>query len=267
MKGKLETQENRPRVEEELESAGITNLRTYVETQWKGRSYRFVPEIEITVDLPAEKKGVHMSRLVESITEILEEETLESHRSIEELERKILERLEKKHPHRKSRISMKTQLVVHRKTPVTKKTSMETHDIEVEVIKQNGEYRKLLRVKVTGNTVCPHALKNNDGKTHIQRADATLEVDTGYDNNIELEDMISTVEGCFCSPVYTLLKTEDENEVIQKLYANPMFVEDVCRKIIHETKKRYKKSGIKATVISQESIHRHNVKAEAVAKT
>ncbi|MFH1722449.1 MAG: GTP cyclohydrolase, FolE2/MptA family [Candidatus Altiarchaeota archaeon] len=262
-----ETQEKHPDVREDLQSVGVTNLRTIVETKWKGKIYRFTPTIEITVDLPREKKGVHMSRLVESITEILEEETLGAHTSFEEIQRSILDRLAKKHPYKKGRIIFQTELVVAAKTPVTGKTTMEAHEVEVEVSRTESSWQKRLKVKVLGNTVCPHALKNNKGKTHIQRAVGTLEIETVFDNPIELEDMIKTVECSFPSPVYTLLKSDDENFVVETMYDNPMFVEDVTRNMISAAKKKYGNSDIFVSVVSEESIHRHDVKAEAYAKT
>lgn len=105
----------------------------------------------------------------------------------------------------------------------------------------DGSFEKVLHVKVTGNTVCPpHAMANNDGKTHIQRAVGELEVRTAFDEEIALEDMIDVVEGSFSHPTYTLLKTVDENAVVQGgMFANPKFVEDVAREILAKAKERF----------------------------
>lgn len=267
MKKANDTQEDRPHVACDLQSVGVTNLRTIVETSWHGRIHRFVPTIEITVDLPKKKKGVHMSRLVESITEILEEEALESHGSFEDLARRVLVRLAGKHPYTNGRIHLATELVVPRKTPATGRETMETHDIEVEVSSCRGRFTKWLAVEVLGNSACPHALKNNDGITHVQRARGILDVETDYDNPVDLEDMIAVVESSFSSPVYTLLKSEDENHVVQEIFKNPVFVEDVARNILAGAKKAFKHCHIHVTAVSEESIHRHDVKAEASAST
>lgn len=69
----VETQEEVPEIREPLRRVGITNLRTVAKINWKGREYTFLPLIEVTIDVPAEKKGIHMSRLVESITEAMSE--------------------------------------------------------------------------------------------------------------------------------------------------------------------------------------------------
>ncbi|AIU70732.1 GTP cyclohydrolase [Thermococcus eurythermalis] len=262
----VETQEEVPQIREPLRRVGITNLRTVAKINWKGKVYTFIPVFEVTIDLPAEKKGIHMSRLVESITEAMseavEEEVMEAHSSLEELGRAVIERLEGKHPHRRAEVWIKTHLIILRETPASKKTTYEPYDVEVGVIKnEDGSFEKVLRVKVIGNTVCPHAMANNNGKTHIQRAVGELEVRAGYDEEIELEEMIDVVESSFSHPTYTLLKTVDENAVVQGMYRNPKFVEDVAREIFAKAKERFN-GRIHVRVISNESIHKHDVIAE-----
>ena len=78
-----ETQEDTPTVPAKLERVGITNLRTLVKTGFSGK-YKFVPTFEIYIDLCEEKKGVHMSRLVESISEIVTEEAAYKHETFEQ---------------------------------------------------------------------------------------------------------------------------------------------------------------------------------------
>ncbi|WP_010478691.1 GTP cyclohydrolase IV [Thermococcus zilligii] len=262
----FETQEERPTIREPLRRVGITNLRSVAKINWKGKIYTFLPLFEVTIDLPAEKKGIHMSRLVESITEAIseavEEEVKEAHTSLEELGRCILGRLEDKHPHRRAEVWIRTHLIIPRETPASGRTTYEPYDVEVGVIKnEDGAFEKVLRVRVIGNTVCPHAMSNNNGKTHIQRAVGELEIRAPLDEDITLEDMVDTVESSFSSPTYTLLKTPDENAVVQRMFENPKFVEDVAREIFSRAKERFR-GKIHVKVISNESIHKHDVIAE-----
>jgi len=262
----FETQEEVPEIREQLHRVGITNLRTIAKINWKGRTYTFLPLFEVTIDLPAEKKGIHMSRLVESITdamsEAVEEEVQNVHTSLEELGRCIIKHLEGRHPHNRAEVWIKTHLIIPRETPASGRTSYEPYDVEVGVIKnESGSFEKVLRVRVVGNTVCPHAMVNNNGKTHIQRAIGELEVRTGFEENIALEEMIDVVEGSFSNPTYTLLKTVDENAVVRGMHENPKFVEDVAREIFSKAKGRFN-GRIHVRVISNESIHKHDVIAE-----
>jgi GTP cyclohydrolase-4 len=255
-----ETQEDRPAISEKLERVGITNLRTLVKTGFNGHMYKFVPTFDIYIDLPEEKKGIHMSRLVESISEIVTEEAAGQQKGFEELEKKIIERLKEKHPFARAEVGLKTELVVERKTPVSKKDTMETHDVSVKTI-YDGKFTKVLKVSVVGNTACPHSKQNTD-KPHIQRAVSELEITCGFDKVIGLNGMIDVVEESFSCPVYTLVKTDDENEMVNRIYDNPKFVEDVTRSILDLAKKRFKDCSVAARTVSQESIHRHDVVAE-----
>ena len=262
----VETQEEVPEIRERLRRVGITNLRSVAKINWKGQTYTFLPLFEVTIDVPAEKKGIHMSRLVESITdamsEAVEEEVMRVHTSLEELGKCIIKHLEGKHPHRRAEVWIRTHLIIPRQTPASGKTSYEPYDVEVGVIKnEDGEFEKVLRVRVIGNTACPHAMANNEGKTHIQRAIGELEVRTDFGEEIALEDMIDVVESSFSHPTYTLLKTVDENAVVRGMHRNPKFVEDVAREIFAKARERFR-GKIHVRVISNESIHKHDVIAE-----
>ena len=259
---KNDTQDRQPDFEVGLDRVGVTNLRTLVQTSWGGHKYKFIPRIQLTVDLCAKKKGAHLSRLVEAITESIEEESELVYSSLEELGEKILKRLEGQHPFRKGEIVFETELVVERRTPKTKRKSMETHDVVVGVTKMNGSFTKTLTVKVLGNTVCPHSMENTGGKPHIQRAIAELCVAQNLDKPAPLESLIEVCEESFSSPTYTLLKTPDETAVVKRMHANPKFVEDVAREILDKAKGKFGDAKIKVKVVSEESIHRHDVIAE-----
>lgn len=168
----------------------------------------------------------------------------------------------RKAPAQEAEVWIKTHLIIPRITPASKKTSYEPYDVEVGVIKnEDGSFEKVLRVRVVGNTACPHAMANNNGKTHIQRAIGELEIRAPFEEEIPLEEMIDVVESSFSHPTYTLLKTVDENAVVQGMYRNPKFVEDVAREIFAKAKKKFK-GKIHVKVISNESIHKHDVIAE-----
>jgi len=263
----MDTQDKKPDIPEELQKVGVTDLKTIIQTRWKGVLYRFIPKVSLSISLPKEKKGAHLSRLIEAISETIEEEAAVVYNSLEELEKHILDSLVKKHSYERGEITMDTELVIQKQTPVSKRQTMETYDISVTVIKNGDAYAKKLEATAVGSTVCPHAMEHSKGKPHIQRAKATLAVETGYDTPVELESMITIIERGFSSEAYTLLKTEDEKYLVEKMHANPRFVEDACRHILAEAKQAYKKSRINVRVISFESIHPHNVLAEAQAET
>jgi GTP cyclohydrolase-4 len=263
----IDTQDTPPEHRLTLEKVGITNLKTLIKIERYEKEFRHIPTIDIFMDLDKLKKGVHMSRLIESITEAVEEEVAEKHYSLEQIGKHILEMLKEKHHFQKAGIQLESELPVYEKTPASKKDTIEIHKICVKVINDGDIWTKELQVTVLGNTVCPHALSMSSGKTHIQRATGILHIETDFENEIALEDMVSTVEQSFSSRVYTLLKSEDEAVIVNTMYENPLFVEDVCRNILALSVRRFKSCKIRVKCVSNESIHRHDVYAEGGVET
>lgn len=259
----VETQEIKPDFNIKLKKVGIKNLKTFIKIRRDSRDMVHIPRVSIFIDLDQNKKGIHMSRLVESINEIFEEETMDVHLSLEELGKHVLERLKEKHRYKKGEITIASELAIVKKTPISKRNTTEVYDVSITVI-NNEEYKKKLKVKVVGNTACPHALQlSNNSETHAQRAVGVLEIESKFDAKITLEKMIECVERSFSSPTYSLLKSSDEKHVIKEMYKRPMFVEDVARAILTNAKKELPKDiKIRSYCEGKESIHKHNSYAE-----
>ena len=79
-----------------------------------------------------------------------------------------------------------------------------------------------------------------------------------------IEDVISMIEACASSGVYSVLKREDEKYVTEKAYENPRFVEDLVREVYQglvafESEKKFSWFSVEAE--NYESIHFHNAYA------
>jgi GTP cyclohydrolase I len=72
---------------------------------------------------------------------------------------------------------------------------------------------------------------------------------------------IDMVESAASSQVYALLKRPDEKHVTEQAYDNPMFVEDVVRKVSELAKKHENIYWFSVSVESFESIHKHSAYA------
>jgi GTP cyclohydrolase-4 len=218
----------------------------------------------MTIDLPAELKGIHMSRLVESMTEAVTDQ-FRVHSSVEELQIDILNALQRKHPFTHGEVKFEFEFGYESKTPVSKKRMWEVCDVTAITIM---EYNKLplhsAEVHVIGNTVCPHCMANNNGMTHMQRAVGVLRVAGGTTDIPKYGTMIDMIERSFSSKTYSLLKLEDEIQVTRQMYENPLFVEDVCRNILQNAKEAFGDRNLEvyAEATSLESIHKHDVIAQ-----
>jgi len=260
----IETQNEIPKHRIQLSKVGVKNLKTFVVTERSGLRHHIVPKVEITIDLPADLKGIHMSRLVESMTEELSDQFM-VHPSIEEIQIKILEGLAQKHPFSRGEIRFDFEFGYSTRTPVSDKRTWEVCDITAITRKINDSpFVHEVEIQVIGNTVCPHCMVNNKGLTHIQRAIGNLRV-VGLTESIPTYgSMIDVIESSFSSKTYSLLKLEDEMHVTKEMHDNPLLVEDVCRNILQHAKDAFSDSGLEifAEARSLESIHKHDVIAE-----
>lgn len=203
-----------------------------------------------------------MSRLVESINEVVSKGSRRSRSSFEKLGMDVLSELKKRHRYSRGEIIIKTTLFLGRHTPVTGRFTEEPYDVSIGVISKGDQYYKNMRVKAIGNTLCPHSLETTHGKAHVQRAELDLQIEAPIREKIPLEELINICENSFSSPTYTVLKTVDEAAVVEEMFRNPRFVEDVTRDCFRQARNLKFKGRVKIRATSFESIHKHNAISE-----
>ncbi len=117
----------------------------------------------------------------------------------------------------------------------------------------------ILSVKVPVTTLCPCSKEISAAGAHNQRAEVTLNVK--FKKFIWVEDLIRMIEESASCELWSLLKRPDEKYVTEKAYENPMFVEDVVRKVAVAALDDPKITWFSASVESFESIHKHSAYA------
>ena len=122
-----------------------------------------------------------------------------------------------------------------------------------------GDKRKFyVSIKVPVATLCPCSKAISDYGAHNQRGLVTVRL--LYTDFFWIEDVISIVEECSSTPLYTLLKRKDEKFVTEHAYDNPRFVEDIVREVYLKLKAaNFKEFYVEAE--NEESIHNHNAYA------
>ncbi len=262
----IDTQNTRPKYRIRLQKVGIRGLKTFVITEKGGLRHHYIPTVELTIDLPADLKGIHMSRLVESMTEIISDQ-FSVHPSVEELQIKILRALFEKHHFHRGEVKFEFEFGYESHTPVSNKRTWEVCDVVAStIIEQEMPVMHSVQISVIGNTVCPHCMANNDGMTHMQRAIGTLRVVGTTDQIPNYGEIIDIIEASFSSKTYSILKLEDEIQVTKEMHDNPLFVEDVCRNILQNAKEKFSDRDLEihAEAQSLESIHKHDVIAQGM---
>lgn len=117
----------------------------------------------------------------------------------------------------------------------------------------------ILSVRVPITTLCPCSKEISEAGAHNQRAEVTLNVK--FNKFIWVEDLIRLIEESASCELWALLKRPDEKYVTEKAYKNPMFVEDVVRKVAVSALDNPKITWFSASVESFESIHKHSAYA------
>ncbi|MDR2481275.1 MAG: GTP cyclohydrolase FolE2 [Spirochaetaceae bacterium] len=238
-----------------LKKVGIKRLRYPVRIRVKGENVYQTPiaTIELSVEVPANIKGTHMSRFTSIVHKY--KDVIHSQRFIEMIQ-DIQKTLEAPRAYGKFSFSY----YLEKNAPVSHETSLMEYICELEGTSASGNDELYLTVTVPVTTLCPCSKAISEMGAHNQRADVKVTVDVSKEF-LWIEDIIKAVEDSASSPLYSLLKRVDEKYVTEQAYKNPQFVEDVVREVYLRIEKLFQnKKNCNFTVEceSYESIHNHS---------
>ncbi|MEK6984994.1 MAG: GTP cyclohydrolase MptA [Candidatus Thermoplasmatota archaeon] len=245
-----------------------------------------VATFDLFVDLPKTQKGTHMSRNLEALADILDEEIRDEVPSLENLCRRLALRLLDKHGYAShAHVKAEADYFLTRTNPGGKAT-IENYRLlaEAEALRGKGKAKptasRRVGVQVVGMSACPCAMETarhqmtEAGKkpaanlpfiTHNQRNVVTLLLNLPGERDVEAADLVDVAEAALSAPTFELLKRGDEGALVIQAHHNPRFVEDVVREAVHLLGKRHpnlKGSSLFVSSEAQESIHKHNAYAE-----
>jgi len=284
----------KPEVPIRLNRVGVKGVKKLVEVEVVGkrRPIILISTFDVFIDLPSELKGANLSRNLEAIDAVIEKVTSKPVRRIEDLCIELVEELLKKHEYAEiAEVSMKAELIVRKKTPVTKQRTEEVVNITCEVMKHREGLKKVfVGVEVCGVTACPCGqelvkakvkevlrsfLSENDVErvlnaipmpTHNQRGKAVIKIEVRDNFSPRIEDLVKIAKESMSYETFELLKREDELEVIWQMHNNPKFVEDCVRVMAKKIAETFRSAPDDVLVYirqeNEESIHQHNVVAE-----
>lgn len=214
-----------------------------------------IAKVAMSVDLPADFKGTHMSRFIEAMEEWREnaEEKLD-YLSLKTL----LERVRTKLDAQKAYISFRFPYFMTKEAPVSKAKAPVSYQCCF-----TGEWDKtwekpifLIEIDVPVTTVCPCSKAISQYGAHGQRTYIKMQIKLSKFS--WMEEFIHIAEEAGSAPIYAILKRPDEKYVTEQAYENAYFVEDVVRNVAYHLEQHEHVEWYKVTVESHESIHGHN---------
>ena len=210
--------------------------------------------VDLYVNLPHNYKGTHMSRFIEVFHKYHED--ISMHHFLE-----MLEEMRVNLSAQKSFGRIEFPYFIEKKAPVSGAPGIMQYKCSYEgQVCENGERSFYVSIQVPIATLCPCSKAISEYGAHNQRG--SVKVKLLYKDFFWIEDIISMIENCASTPLYTLLKRKDEKYVTENAYDNPRFVEDVVREVYLGLKK----SGFEWFTVeaeTEESIHNHNAYALA----
>lgn len=220
----------------------------------KGDVHHTVAQVSMSVGLPPDVKGTHMSRFVE----ILEQPRapLDANGFLAMLEQ-TLERLEAA----SGCIDFSFPYFIAKAAPVSGVESLLDYDVRLIAEKREGERAELsIEVVAPVTSLCPCSKKISEYGAHNQRSHITIRA--LLRGPLTPEALVRLAEEEASCEVFGLLKRPDEKWVTERAYDNPKFVEDLVRDIALRLMRE--PSIAEWTVKSEnfESIHNHSAYAE-----
>ncbi|MCL4760292.1 MAG: GTP cyclohydrolase I FolE2 [Burkholderiales bacterium] len=239
-----------------IQKVGIRDLRYPMRIRGADAEAQSVlATLQMTVGLPHDVKGTHMSRFVEVLERHREPLDLDGFRALFDA---MLERLGAATGH----LTMRFTYFIRKAAPVSGVESLLDYDATWEAARDApGATRVTVGVAAPVTSLCPCSKKISDYGAHNQRSLITIRADV-HAAGLALEDLARVAEQEASCEVWGLLKRPDEKWVTERAYDNPKFVEDLVRDIALRLADDARIGAFRVASENFESIHNHSAYAE-----
>src|SRR5918992_1202353 len=284
-----DVQASAPEVRLALSRVGVVGVSKAIRLRHRDTEKLILAEIDCTVDLDPDQKGVHMSRFPELFEEAIEAVVIEEALLVEALADHIARHVVERQRALRAEVRIVARYPLERRTPVTGLATQELISIIGIAAASDERVRRVVGVEATGINACPCAqglvrgraserladagFGENDVErilelvplaTHNQRGRGTLLV--GTEQPLNAETLAEVVRRSMSAPIYDLLKRPDELFVVEHAHLQPRFVEDSVRHALRDALETLPDLDDGDFLLSKqvnfETIHTHDVVAE-----
>lgn len=239
-----------------IQRVGVRGVRHPLLVATAAQPQATIADWEMTVALPPEEKGTHMSRFIA---------LLESHRSqpmtpasLCAMARSMLDQLQAD----AGDIAAAFPYFVEKAAPVSGVRSLMDYQVGWTVRARRGRAPSFaLRVLVPVTSLCPCSKAISEYGAHNQRSHVTVRLECAADQAPSLDELIPRIEAQASSELWGLLKRADEKFVTERAYENPKFVEDLVRDVAVMLRGLPGVTAYEVEAENFESIHNHSAYA------
>ena len=207
----------------------------------------------LTVALPPEEKGTHMSRFVA---------LLEKYRSIPmtptHFRAMAADMLPLLHAERGD-ITAAFPYFINKSAPISGVQSLLDYEVQWIARAQGDQVEFELVVQVPVTSLCPCSKAISEYGAHNQRSHVT--VSAILESDISMDGVIRLIEDEGSCELWGLLKRPDEKYVTERAYDNPKFVEDLVRDVAARLNAHPGIARYRVEAENFESIHNHSAYA------
>jgi len=211
-----------------------------------------IARFDMTVALPGDIKGTHMSRFLEIL------ESFNGHYSARTLPG-LLETMVEHLDAGQGRVELHFPYFLRKAAPVSGVESLLDYQVTLSGEFEAGTHQTAIRVTVPVTSLCPCSKAISEYGAHNQRSHVTIEVRLRAP--MEIRELIRIAEREASCELYGLLKRPDEKYVTERAYDNPKFVEDLVRDVAAALDADERVAGFLVESENFESIHNHSAYA------
>ena len=238
-----------------IDRVGVSHVRhpaTVIDID--GTSQPVAATFCMTVSLPPEAKGTHMSRFLQVLSD--HHEALGPGR-LDELVADLRTTLGADI----AQVDMEFPWFVRKEAPITGEVGSIEYKVAIGIEAGPGEnVRRFLTVTTAATSLCPCSKEISSFGAHNQRCELRARVEST--EPIGITELGRRLESAASCEVYSVLKRPDEKHVTEAAYDNPKFVEDIIRDLALDLESDDRIVFFRINSENFESIHGHNAWAE-----
>lgn len=235
-----------------IDAVGVRGVRHPLIFEDDGTVQHTVAVVRLAVELPPERRGTHMSRLVSLLT--VQRKPL-SAATLPRLLADVAARLDA----HAAEVEFRFPYFLEKQAPASGLRSLMDYEVILTGRLAGGKTRVTTEVSVPVTSLCPCSKEISQYGAHNQRSHLSLAVEAVPTPAVS--ELIAIAEEEASAPVYGVVKRADEKALTERAYENPKFVEDMVRDVALRLRSDPRIRQYRVEAENLESIHNHSAYA------